>query len=71
MAKGFQGHHSTPSAVFRDNSKLFELYLPGWNADGKYNFELRPASQAGAIQIGGLTHKSNHSWLNQIAKASP
>jgi hypothetical protein len=33
MAKGFEGHHSTPWAVFRDNRRLFEEFLPasvGW-----------------------------------------
>lgn len=50
MAQGFQGHHSTPWAVFRDNRDLFEDFLPGWDADGEYNFELRANTQAGAIQ---------------------
>ena len=53
MAQGFQVHHSTPWAVFRDNRDLFEDFLPGWDADGEYNFELRANTQAGAIQMGG------------------
>jgi len=46
MAKGFEGHHSTPWAVFNKNREFFGQYLPGWNADGKYNFQLRANSQA-------------------------
>ncbi|NJM81487.1 MAG: hypothetical protein HC844_02460 [Tabrizicola sp.] len=68
MAEGFQGHHSTPWAIFDKNRGLFEEFLPGWNADGKYNFELRANSQAGAIQMDGLLHMNNHKWLNDIAE---
>lgn len=68
MAKGFEGHHSTPHAIFINKGGLFRAFLPGWHADGQYNFELRSTSQSGAIQMGGLTHTGNHSWLNTIAE---
>jgi hypothetical protein len=61
MAQGFEGHHSTPWAVFKDNRAFFERYLPGWDADGKR-----------ARRVRDFTHRPRQPHARRVtSKRSP
>jgi hypothetical protein len=60
MAAGLQGMDTIPKAIFRDFKAIFDDYLPGFSADGIYNYALGAETAIAAEQAGIPMHLGSH-----------
>lgn len=65
MPASIQGHHTFANQTATNLNETLELYLPGWNKDGVYNFQATASRNIAAEQLNLLKHSGSHDWIDK------